>query len=60
MLSGSVGQKVDGWRRDLIRAGALLEATIDFADEEVPVDVSPEVLALRNSNREFPGALQRI
>ena len=46
VLSGSVGQKVDNWRRDLIRAGALLEATIDFADEDVPVDVSPEVLAL--------------
>lgn len=46
VLSGSVGLKVDGWRRDLIRAGALLEATIDFADEDVPVDVSPEVLAL--------------
>lgn len=46
VLSGSVGQKVDGWRRDLIRAGALLEATIDFADEDVPVDVSPEVLEL--------------
>jgi tRNA modification GTPase len=46
VLSGSVGQRVDAWRRDLIRAGALLEATIDFADEEVPVDVSPEVLAL--------------
>lgn len=46
VLSGSVGQRVDGWRRDLIRAGALLEATIDFADEDVPVDVSPEVLSL--------------
>ena len=46
LLSGSVGRRVDGWRRDLIRAGALLEATIDFADEDVPVDVSPEVLAL--------------
>lgn len=46
VLSGSVGQKVEGWRRDLIRAGALLEATIDFADEDVPVDVSPEVMAL--------------
>ncbi|WP_137109409.1 tRNA uridine-5-carboxymethylaminomethyl(34) synthesis GTPase MnmE [Rhodobacter sp. SY28-1] len=46
VLSGSVGQKVEGWRRDLIRAGALMEATIDFADEDVPVDVSPEVLAL--------------
>lgn len=46
VLSGSVGQRVEAWRRDLIRAGALLEATIDFADEDVPVDVSPEVLAL--------------
>ena len=46
VLSGSVGRKVEGWRSDLIRAGALLEATIDFADEDVPVDVSPEVLAL--------------
>jgi tRNA modification GTPase len=46
VLSGSVGQRVEGWRRDLIRAGALLEATIDFADEDVPVDVSPEVLRL--------------
>ena len=46
VLSGAVGQRVEGWRRDLIRAAALLEATIDFADEEVPVDVSPEVLAL--------------
>jgi len=46
VLSGAVGAKVEGWRRDLIRAGALLEATIDFADEEVPVDVAPEVLGL--------------
>ena len=28
---------------DLIRAAALLEATIDFVDEEVPEDVYPEV-----------------
>ncbi len=46
VLDGAVGRLVEGWRRDLIRAGALLEATIDFADEDVPVDVSPEVLAL--------------
>ena len=46
VLSGSVGQKVESWRRNLIRAAALLEATIDFADEDVPVDVSPEVLTL--------------
>ena len=43
VLSGDLGQLAEGWRRDLIRAAALLEATIDFADEEVPVDVTPEV-----------------
>lgn len=26
--------------------GRLIEATIDFADEDVPVDVTPEVAAL--------------
>ena len=43
ILSGALGDVAEGWRRDLIRAAALLEATIDFADEDVPVDVSPEV-----------------
>lgn len=46
VLSGAVGYLVEDWRAKLIRAGALIEATIDFADEEVPVDVSPEVLEL--------------
>jgi len=45
-LSGALGTKAEGWRSQVIRAAALLEATIDFADEEVPVDVSPEVLSL--------------
>jgi tRNA modification GTPase len=43
VFSGALGQRIDLWRKDLIRAAALIEATIDFADEEVPVDVSPEV-----------------
>jgi tRNA modification GTPase len=46
VLSGAVGERVQGWRRDLIRAAALIEATIDFVDEDVPVDVMPEVAAL--------------
>lgn len=46
VLSGSVGARVEAWRRDLVRAAALLEATIDFVDEDVPVDVTPEVLGL--------------
>lgn len=46
VLSGSLGARAEAWRTKLIRAAALLEATIDFADEDVPVDVSPEVRAL--------------
>lgn len=46
VLSGALGDKAETWRRDLIRAAALLEATIDFADEDVPEDVAPEVLEL--------------
>lgn len=46
VLSGAIGQRADVWRAKLIRAAALLEATIDFADEDVPVDVAPEVLEI--------------
>ena len=46
VFSGGLGVLAESWRTKLIRAAALLEATIDFADEEVPVDVSPEVNAL--------------
>lgn len=52
VLSGALGSKAETWRRDLIRAAALIEATIDFADEEVPVDVSPEVCDLIGGTRE--------
>lgn len=44
VLTGAIGQKAAVWRKDLIRAAALIEATIDFADEDVPVDVVPDVL----------------
>ena len=46
VLSGAIGQRAEGWRKRMIRAGALVEATIDFADEDVPVDVTPEVIDL--------------
>ena len=45
-LGGAMGRKVETWRARLVRAAALIEATIDFADEEVPEDVGPEVAAL--------------
>ena len=43
ILAGELGSLAERWRRDLIRAASLLEAVIDFADEEVPTDVTPEV-----------------
>ena len=43
LFTGKMRDFADGCRDDLLRAAALIEATIDFADEEVPVDVSPEV-----------------
>ena len=46
VLSGAVGRRAEAWRVALIRASALLEATIDFADEDVPFDVMPEVTVL--------------
>lgn len=49
VLAGALGDRADEWRRNLLRAAALIEATIDFADEEVPVDVSPEVIELLRS-----------
>lgn len=52
VLSGGLASIAEGWRKSLIRAAALLEATIDFADEDVPVDVSPEVSDLLISVRE--------
>ena len=46
VLSGAIGKRSQLWRDKLIRAAALLEATIDFADEDVPVDVAPEVFEI--------------
>ena len=46
VLSGAIGQRAELWRVKLIRAAALIEATIDFVDEDVPIDVRPEVLEL--------------
>lgn len=46
VLSGSIGVIAGEWRQKLVRAAALLEATIDFADEDVPENVVPEVVEL--------------
>ncbi|NRA98282.1 MAG: tRNA uridine-5-carboxymethylaminomethyl(34) synthesis GTPase MnmE [Rhodobacteraceae bacterium] len=45
-LTGELGVKVEQWRRSLIEAAALIETTIDFAEEDVPEDVLPEAIAI--------------
>lgn len=51
VMRGSLSDKCEAWRSGLLRAVALLEVTMDFADEEVPVDVGPEVLSLIDAAR---------
>ena len=46
VFGGALGQLAESWRASLIRAAALIETTIDFADEDVPDDVIPDVSAL--------------
>lgn len=62
LLEGALGASAERWRRNLIRAAALIEATIDFADEDVPIDVTPEVTELlklvhRDLERESSGVV---
>jgi tRNA modification GTPase len=40
VFSGELGARVADWRGRLIEASALVAASIDFADEEVPDDLS--------------------
>jgi len=46
LLDGALGDLAESWRKDLIRAASLIELVIDFADEEIPTDVTPDVLEL--------------
>ena len=48
VFTGALGTKTKEWRQTLIKASALLVATIDFSDEEVPEEVTTEVETLIN------------
>lgn len=39
-LGGALARRYDAWRDDLVEALALLEAAIDFPDEDLPEDVA--------------------
>ncbi|PJI38481.1 tRNA uridine-5-carboxymethylaminomethyl(34) synthesis GTPase MnmE [Ferrovibrio sp.] len=42
-MQGALGQLYEGWRNQLVRALAHLEADIDFPDEDLPAGVAAEV-----------------
>ena len=45
VFAGGLGDITGAWRRELIHALALVEATIDFADEDLPDDALDEMRA---------------
>ena len=49
LLSGALSQQVGVWRAKLVRASALLEASIDFSDEDIPEDILGEAGELLQS-----------
>jgi len=51
---GALAELYEGWRADLIRAGAWAEAAIDFSDEELPADT------LARTRASITGILQDI
>jgi tRNA modification GTPase len=58
-MKGLLGNRAEGWRRDLIKALALVEARIDFSDEaDVPEDlVTPSLTIARELRGEIVAAL---
>ncbi|KKM19438.1 hypothetical protein LCGC14_1655660 [marine sediment metagenome] len=44
LMSGALKERVATWRERLVRFSALLEASLDFADDEIPDNVYPELL----------------
>jgi tRNA modification GTPase len=43
VFSGALGRKAALWRAGLLQVAALIAATIDFADEEIPDDLGSEL-----------------
>jgi len=43
IFDGTAARLLEGWRNDLLQAVAMLEASIDFSDEEIPSDLSDHI-----------------
>lgn len=46
VLDGTAGRTIAAWREALLDALALCEASVDFADEDVPGTLAPEAVAI--------------
>lgn len=58
LASGELGRLAGHWREGLMRAGALIEASIDFADEDALDEVPEEVFEiLRALRKELDGQI---
>jgi tRNA modification GTPase len=59
LMEGALSDRVAGWRQSLLRAMALVEAELDFADEgDVATDVTAPVLpVLQDLRREIAAVL---
>lgn len=45
IFDGTAARLLENWRNDLLQAVAMLEASIDFSDEEIPADLSDLIRA---------------
>jgi tRNA modification GTPase len=52
VMSGGLAAKAQEWRSGLLQAAALVAATIDFADEDVPEGLGPQVASLVGAVRD--------
>lgn len=66
VLEGDIGRRAAAWRQALVRASALVEAGIDFADEDIGETmpevrrlIAPVLEELRSEERGF-GASERV
>jgi tRNA modification GTPase len=58
-LGGALSSRYETWRSGLIHAQAMLEAAVDFPDEELPADVAGRARPiLANLERELAAALE--
>jgi len=44
-LGGEAQRKIEAWREDLLQSLSMIEAALDFADEELPSDLTENVLS---------------